>query len=84
MPHPTPKATRIASIVAARFGALSFDQRMAAGLFGLMVLQKPAGYGLGLPGIYVMWLVAVILLYPLCRWFASLKQRRSEWWWSYL
>lgn len=53
-------------------------------MFGLMALQKPAGYGLGLPGIYAMWLVAVVLLYPFCRWFASLKQRRTEWWWSYL
>ena len=24
------------------------------------------------------------LLYPLCRWFAALKQRRTEWWLSYL
>ena len=46
--------------------------------------QKPAGYGLGLPGIYAVWLLVVVALYPLCRWFAALKQRRREWWWSYL
>ncbi len=46
--------------------------------------QKPADYGLSLPGVYAVWLGVLALLYPLCRWFAVLKQRRSEWWWSYL
>jgi hypothetical protein len=46
--------------------------------------QKPAGYGLPLPGVYAVWLLVVVALYPLCRWFAALKQRRREWWWSYL
>ena len=46
--------------------------------------SKPAGYGLGLAGIYAVWLAVVISLYPLCRWFAAIKQRRTEWWWSYL
>ncbi len=46
--------------------------------------QKPADYGLSLPGVYATWLGVVTLLYPACRWFAALKQRRREWWWSYL
>jgi uncharacterized membrane protein len=46
--------------------------------------QKPADYGLSLPGVYAVWLGVVALLYPACRWFAALKQRRREWWWSYL
>jgi uncharacterized membrane protein len=46
--------------------------------------QKPADYGFSLPGVYAVWLLAVALLYPLCRWFASLKARRREWWLSYL
>jgi uncharacterized membrane protein len=46
--------------------------------------RKPADYGLGLPGVYAVWLVVLIALYPLCRWFAALKQRRSDWWLSYL
>jgi uncharacterized membrane protein len=40
--------------------------------------------GLGLGGIYLVWLLVLALLYPLCRWFAELKTRRTEWWWSYL
>jgi uncharacterized membrane protein len=40
--------------------------------------------GLGLAGIYLVWLLVLALLYPLCRWFAELKARRAEWWLSYL
>jgi hypothetical protein len=28
--------------------------------------------------------LVVIALYEPCRWFAELKQRRNDWWWSYL
>ena len=45
---------------------------------------RPAGYGLGLPGVYLVWLGVVAALYPLCRWFAAVKRRRGEWWWTYL
>ncbi|HVU80910.1 MAG TPA: hypothetical protein VHD89_02780, partial [Rhodanobacteraceae bacterium] len=47
-------------------------------------LHKPAGYGLGLAGVYAVWLFVVVALYPACRRFAAVKRRRSEWWWSYL
>ncbi len=44
----------------------------------------PAGYGLPLPGAYAVWVLVVVLLYPLCRWVAALKARSSAWWLSYL
>ncbi|HEY5963754.1 MAG TPA: hypothetical protein VIU42_07025, partial [Xanthobacteraceae bacterium] len=53
-------------------------------LFGGFPAGRPPGYGLGLPGIYAMWLVVIALLYPLCRWFAAVKRTRGEWWWTYL
>jgi hypothetical protein len=37
-----------------------------------------------LPNICVVWLLVIVSLYPLYRWFAALKQRRREWWLSYL
>jgi uncharacterized membrane protein len=40
--------------------------------------------GLSLAGVYLIWLLVLVLLYPLCRQFAELKQRRTEWWWPYL
>jgi uncharacterized membrane protein len=56
----------------------------AAWLFGDPPLDKPASYGLSLPGVYLVWLLVILALYPACRWFASVKQRHREWWWSYL
>jgi uncharacterized membrane protein len=47
-------------------------------------VTAPPGWGLSLPGIYLVWAIVVITLYPLCRWFAGLKQRRSDPWLSYL
>jgi uncharacterized membrane protein len=52
---------------------------IAAGLAG--ILPKT---GVGLSGIYLIWLLVLALLYPICRWFAGLKARGSGWWWSYL
>ncbi len=47
-------------------------------------MNKPDGFGFGLPVIYLVWIVVVIGLYPACRWFAYLKAERKEWWLSYL
>ena len=44
----------------------------------------PPGWGFSLPWIYLLWGVVVVLLYPLCRWWAGVKQRHSDWWLSYL
>jgi len=44
----------------------------------------PKGYGLGLPGVYVVWLLVIAMLYPFCRWVASIKARRRDWWLSYV
>ncbi|MGI9041318.1 MAG: DUF1624 domain-containing protein [Gemmatimonadales bacterium] len=46
--------------------------------------SPPPGWGYSLPVVYLVWGFVVIALYPLCRWFAALKQRRSDAWLSYL
>jgi uncharacterized membrane protein len=43
-----------------------------------------AGSGFGLGMVYALWILGVILLYPLCRWYAGVKARRHDWWLSYL
>ncbi len=48
------------------------------------VFNKPEGYGVALASVYALWLVALALLYPMCRWFGAIKQRRKDWWLSYL
>lgn len=44
----------------------------------------PPGWDAGLPAIYLLWACVVLALYPLCRWYAGVKQRRKDWWLSYL
>ena len=43
----------------------------------------PPGWGFSLPEIYLVWVLVVVMLYPLCRWYAALKQRRRDWWLGY-
>jgi len=48
-------------------------------------VQKPLGYGHGLPFVYAMWIVAVAILYLPCLWFMEFKRRHRDWaWLSYL
>ena len=44
----------------------------------------PPDLGWSLPVVYLVWVGAIVALYPICRWFGSLKQRRDDWWLSYL
>ena len=44
----------------------------------------PPNYGYPLWTVYVVWIAVLLLLYPMCRWFARLKHRRHDWWLSYL
>jgi len=46
--------------------------------------SAPPGWGFSLPIVYLVWAFVVVAMYPLCRWFAALKQRRSDPWLSYL
>jgi len=46
--------------------------------------SAPPGWNVGLPAIYAIWLLVVVTLLPLCRWYALLKRRRHDWWLSYL
>jgi uncharacterized membrane protein len=44
----------------------------------------PEGYVWSLPLLYVVWAVAIVMLYVACRWYADLKARRTEWWLRYI
>jgi uncharacterized membrane protein len=46
--------------------------------------RPPAGYTWDLWLLYLVWAIAIALLYFPCRRFAALKARRTEWWLRYL
>jgi uncharacterized membrane protein len=51
---------------------------------GNFPITPPPGWGLPLPFVYLLWAFVVIALYPLCSWYAALKQRSNNPWLSYL
>jgi uncharacterized membrane protein len=50
---------------------------------GQFPITQPPQWGYSLPIVYLVWACVVLALYPLCRWFAGLKQRRNDAWLSY-
>ncbi len=44
----------------------------------------PPGHGFSLGVVYVVWITGLVLLYPLCAWFAGVKKRNKHWALSYL
>jgi uncharacterized membrane protein len=46
-------------------------------------ITPPPGWGYSLPIVYLIWAIVVLSVFPLCRWFAGLKQRRSDAWLTY-
>ena len=69
------------AIVAGRIARKPVDY-----LFTNIVFAPPAkpGSGFGLVTVYALWILGVLLLYPLCRWYAQVKATRRDWWLSYL
>ncbi len=66
-----------------RYGRIGFMFDPLPSLGGDMNLY-PKDFGYPLWVVYVVWISVVVSLYPLCLWFARLKERRSDWWLSYL
>ena len=44
----------------------------------------PPNFGYDLWVTYLIWIVIVAGMYPLCAWFARVKEQRRAWWGSYL
>ncbi len=47
-----------------------------------LFLVPGEGYSIGI--VYLIWILVVVALYPLCRWFSALKKRSTHWALSYL
>lgn len=46
--------------------------------------EPPVAYGYTLAGVYLIWLIVIVLLYFPCRWYANFKRSHTYWWLSYL
>lgn len=46
--------------------------------------SPPPGWGFPLPIVYAVWIAVVAMIYPVCAWFAGVRQRRRDPWLSYL
>jgi uncharacterized membrane protein len=52
---------------------------------GFLIQPAPAGYGHGLPFVYLMRIIALFILYFPCKWYMAFKSEHREWGWlSYL
>ena len=74
-------------LIAVAVSALSFGA--VRGMFESPTIDRypvtfPPGWGYSLPGVYAAWIGVVIAVYPVCRWYAAVKQRRRDWWLGYL
>ncbi|MFI5256339.1 MAG: DUF1624 domain-containing protein [Gemmatimonadales bacterium] len=47
-------------------------------------VTQPPGWPVPLPVVWLIWVGIVVMLYPLCRWFAGVKAMRTDWWLSYI
>ena len=46
--------------------------------------SAPPDWGASLPAIYAVWMLVLLTMFPLCRWYAGVKRRSHAWWLSYL
>jgi uncharacterized membrane protein len=58
--------------------------RLFSGILLLYSRGTHTPFGVSLSMVYMLWLLAVVILYFPCRWFMRIRTRRSDWWLSYL
>lgn len=66
-----------------RYGRIAFLLKLLPTLGGSSDAY-PADFGYSLGVVYAVWILVLLMMYPLCLWYSRLKQRRRDWWLSYL
>lgn len=79
----------VAHLLAIGLGALRYGPHrfllLAPPSLGTPADAFPPDYGFRLYVVYLCWLLVVATAYPVCRWYADVKNRRRDLWWlSYL
>lgn len=59
-----------------------FNYACHSNIPGLAMIHRDSSYNLLL--VYIVWAIMLLLLFPMCRWYARVKQRRRSKWLSYL
>jgi uncharacterized membrane protein YhaH (DUF805 family) len=74
----------LVAVFAAKFTGFSWQVMVSMPKFVTRV-QALKGYGFNLITVYIIWIIAIALLYPLCKKFNTHKQNhKDKWWLSYL
>ena len=68
----------ISQIVVALLSGVTVQQLLSG------AIDKQGLWGFSLPIVYLVWLSIVAALYFPCKWFMGVKQRRKDWWLSYI
>ncbi len=45
---------------------------------------RPVNFGYPLPAVYLLWILVVLMMYPLCKKYGKYKSTHRHWWLSYL
>jgi uncharacterized membrane protein len=65
-------------VCAAKYGAIHW--MVESPTLDRYPFTRPPGWGFGLPVVYLIWIVVLLLMYPMCRWFAGVRERRRDRW----
>ena len=73
----------ILSVIAAAISGFKWSDMVLTGWVSMNAQLK--GYGYSLAFVYVLWILIIVGVYPLCKWYDNYKQaNRSKWWLSYI
>ena len=73
--------------IVATFAAVLTGFKFSDMIIDVFVIFQPElqGYGFNLFVTYIIWILIILILYPICSWFNKYKSNnRDKWWLSYL
>ncbi len=73
----------IMAVIAATISGFKWSDMVLTGWVSMNAQLK--GFGYSLAFVYVLWILIIVGVYPLCKWYDNYKQaNRSKWWLSYI
>ena len=73
----------ILAILAAVMSGYKWSDMVLTGWVSMNAQLRGFGYSLWL--VYALWILLIIALYPLCKWYDNYKRaHRNKWWLSYI